>query len=650
MEYRNPALLRVLLYSTDEHQQLALSEFLGQDYALLMANSRKEATSLFAHHKTNISGFITDLKTLKKQGLDLLTKAKQQYPGLPAIITKHVGSLPLSENVLNRRVIQYLREPFEYPYLQTLLAPPVPGVSEIQTLELIDLVQLYCLSEATVALTVMHGSNADEEHGHLYFEQGTLTHAVHGTRQGETAFYELMRQGRGRFFARYEITAKVKDITVPWEHLYLEYLHILTEKPNILNNAGSSSDSTHSGPMEDKQHDSEHIMATQAIQSQRTILIIDDDKNIRNLLRKSFEKSGFVVLSAENGRVGLEQAVASLPDVILSDVMMPEMTGYELCRKVKAHPKTRDIPIILLTARGDTDSTLEGFQAGADEYIAKPFEIQEVLARVQRVCRWVNKKQDSDTRLSGNLNKTPMFELLRFCEEHRISGTIQLTRSDDAGATLAGVIHLQLGEITSIELGDHTDMTEALDELLEWTDGTFVVKQEELQLPGEEAEERAEHESAPGEPEEETTQQEPEPQQSPTAAAVPEELKAPLHRILEELNADSEELEYALITDDSGHVISAVTNADSSKSLEELGLSLANLLQFSGKIDRSLHIGPLQEIVVLSELGIVLVSPVEHLGVLGVATDKENQGMMRWNCKEAIDKITDMLSNMEGVT
>ncbi len=394
--------------------------------------------------------------------------------------------------------------------------------------------------------------------------------------------------------------------------------------------------------MSDDEHlKKEDIMATQSIQVQRTILIIDDDKNTRNLLHKNFEKSGFRVLTAENGREGLEQAIAGLPDIILSDVVMPEMNGYELCLAVKSHPKTRDIPIILLTARGDTDSTLEGFQAGADEYIAKPFQIQEVLARVQRVCRWIDQKHGGTTRLSGSLDKTPIFELLRFCEEHRISGTIQLTRADDAGTMFISTIYLQLGEIGSIELGDHTDMTEALDELLEWTDGTFIVKQEELQLPGDAGDEDMDDDNEP-----KTELHAPAPearQEAPPETRLDAHFAEPLHRILEELQADSDGLEHAVIADESGQVVSAITASASSESSEKLGQLLAKFVQFSEKIDRQLHSGPLQEVVVLSDSGILLVSPVEHLGALGVASDKENQGMMRWNCKEAIEKMTEML-------
>jgi CheY-like chemotaxis protein/predicted regulator of Ras-like GTPase activity (Roadblock/LC7/MglB family) len=387
-------------------------------------------------------------------------------------------------------------------------------------------------------------------------------------------------------------------------------------------------------------------MTTHTLQPQRTLLIVDDDKHTRNLLQKSFESAGFLVVTAVNGRQGLEQALDRMPDLVLSDVVMPEMNGYDLCRELKAHPKTQAIPVILLTARGDTDSTLEGFLAGADEYIAKPFEMQEVLARVQRVCRWVDSKQQSATTLSGNLSHTPMFELLRFCEEHRISGFIQITRAEETDAPVSGRVHLRLGEIAAIELGSHTDMTAALDELLEWTEGSFVVKPQELQLPGV-AEANRDAAPAPVDPPTPASAAEPD----VSAAAEPESrlarLGQPLHRILEELQADSDGLEHVVVADEAGRVISAVTSPPSASS-EHFGPLLAAFLRLSRAVDQELALGPLQEGLILSADGVVLVAPAAELGVLGAASAKENQGMMRWNCKEAIDKIIDLTNRMEG--
>ncbi len=225
--------------------------------------------------------------------------------------------------------------------------------------------------------------------------------------------------------------------------------------------------------------------------TEHTIIVVDDDISTRRLLQLSIERAGYRVILAENGQDALEKALATPPDLILSDVVMPNMTGFELCHALRHDSITRAIPIILLTAQGDTQHVIRGFQAGADEYITKPFDIQEVLVRVERVLRWVTQKKDAFPEITGTLEKTPPFELLRFCEEHRISGIVHLARRVTEGeqqVELTSKIHLTLGEIISIELKDTTEVVEALDQILEWRDGTFRVEQEELHLPADESE------------------------------------------------------------------------------------------------------------------------------------------------------------------
>ncbi|MBD3324958.1 response regulator [candidate division KSB3 bacterium] len=379
--------------------------------------------------------------------------------------------------------------------------------------------------------------------------------------------------------------------------------------------------------------------------SQRTILVIEDDLSTRNLLQKSFEKAGYQVLIAKNGREGLATALKTPPDLVLSDVMMPEMNGYELCQKLKTHPTTKALPVILLTARGDTESTVEGFEAGADEYIAKPFEMQEVLARVGRILRWMDQKQDRAVQLTGSFDKTPMFDLLRFCEEHRITGIVHVTQpAADGSQPTEGKIHLQLGEIQAIELRDITDMTEALDELLEWTEGTFTVEQQALHLPEEahaedtgEAEIVSETAQETEEPEPEASAPEASPQQLPPAT------QQALQDILEELRGQSDDLESAVITDAAGTPIRAV-HAASSGSPSLLSTLLTKMLHFGQQASQRLELGQVKEAIITSDDTLILVYPIEQVGALGVQAPKESQGMLRWNCQEALEKISALFS------
>jgi DNA-binding response OmpR family regulator len=115
------------------------------------------------------------------------------------------------------------------------------------------------------------------------------------------------------------------------------------------------------------------------------ILAIDDEETIRDLIRRGL--AGHEVITAPDGLTGLEEAHRSTPDLILLDVTMPKMNGFEVCRQMRATPKLMAIPVIFLTARGTLDDKLEGFDAGADDYVPKPFDMRELEKRVQAVLR-----------------------------------------------------------------------------------------------------------------------------------------------------------------------------------------------------------------------------------------------------------------------
>ena len=113
------------------------------------------------------------------------------------------------------------------------------------------------------------------------------------------------------------------------------------------------------------------------------ILIIDDDPQSLRLLNHALSEAGFRVAVANGGDVAFKVLAKRLPDLILCDVIMPEIDGYEVCRRLKAEPDHRDIPLIFLTSRTDPDDLLAGFEAGAVDYVTKPFSSGELLARVR---------------------------------------------------------------------------------------------------------------------------------------------------------------------------------------------------------------------------------------------------------------------------
>ena len=118
-----------------------------------------------------------------------------------------------------------------------------------------------------------------------------------------------------------------------------------------------------------------------------TVLVVEDEADVRELLRYHLDRAGFRVLLARDGRAGLDEARAARPDVIVLDLMLPEMRGEEVCRKLKSSGATAAIPVIMLTAKAQVGERVAGLELGADDYMAKPFSPRELVLRVQAVLR-----------------------------------------------------------------------------------------------------------------------------------------------------------------------------------------------------------------------------------------------------------------------
>ena len=115
-----------------------------------------------------------------------------------------------------------------------------------------------------------------------------------------------------------------------------------------------------------------------------SVLIVEDDKNIQELLQLYLEKEGYAVTLAGDGGQGLAKFRAIKPDLVILDVMMPVMDGWEVCKAIRSESRT---PVIMLTAKGELDDKITGLKAGADDYITKPFEMRELIARIEAVLR-----------------------------------------------------------------------------------------------------------------------------------------------------------------------------------------------------------------------------------------------------------------------
>ena len=117
------------------------------------------------------------------------------------------------------------------------------------------------------------------------------------------------------------------------------------------------------------------------------MLIVEDEEALLDLLKFNFNKEGYKIDIATDGETALEKILYKPPDIIILDWMLPELSGIELCRRIRKHKEHKNIPIIMLTAKGEEEDKLRGLETGADDYITKPFSVNELVARVKAVLR-----------------------------------------------------------------------------------------------------------------------------------------------------------------------------------------------------------------------------------------------------------------------
>ncbi len=162
---------------------------------------------------------------------------------------------------------------------------------------------------------------------------------------------------------------------------------------------------------------------------QKRLLVVDDDDEIRELLEFDLQHSGYSVDTACDGMEALNKAVSNHYDLVLLDVMMPKMNGFDVCKNLrKAKP---DIPVLLLTAKGTINDKTQGFDCGADDYLVKPFDIQEVLLRVKALLRRNTDNSSSEQNFKQEILKMGDIELFPESLETSILGKkIKLTPTE----------------------------------------------------------------------------------------------------------------------------------------------------------------------------------------------------------------------------
>jgi two-component system phosphate regulon response regulator PhoB len=135
-----------------------------------------------------------------------------------------------------------------------------------------------------------------------------------------------------------------------------------------------------------------------------TVLIVEDEEPIQELLAYNFKADGFNVRTLDGTEDVVREISNDTPDLILLDWMLPSMSGIEICRSLRARPDTRDVPIIMLTARGEETERVRGLATGADDYVVKPFSVPELIARVKSLLRRSSPEAVSDVLKAGELS------------------------------------------------------------------------------------------------------------------------------------------------------------------------------------------------------------------------------------------------------
>ena len=233
--------------------------------------------------------------------------------------------------------------------------------------------------------------------------------------------------------------------------------------------------------------------------SKLRILVADDDTWILRMVTTVLEKRGYEVDTATDGEEAYEKALESVPDLLITDVMMPNMDGWSLVKALRGRPEFAFVPVIFLTALGSDDDRIRGFRLGADDYLPKPFRFEELDLRVAKTMQHKEllesaarsqleevqtpapddspaAKGAKKADLSGNLTEVGVSSLMVLLDMERKTGVLTLTKEDEGEGEIVARVHLRKGAPVYAEI---ESMPEPKNELaiyfmLEWTKGTFL--------------------------------------------------------------------------------------------------------------------------------------------------------------------------------
>ncbi len=201
----------------------------------------------------------------------------------------------------------------------------------------------------------------------------------------------------------------------------------------------------------------------------KKILVADDEMHIVHVVAIKFRNNDYEVVTAENGEEAFATANKELPDLIISDIMMPQMDGLELCWMIRENSKVPVVPFIFLTSFDDPETEVKGFRAGADKYLNKPIERKDLLKSVEELLSRKTKLNDMGSEnkgFAGDLKDLSIVELVQMLNLNKKSGALNIT----AGET--GKVYLKDGQLHAAECGDLVG-EDAIYKLVEQVEGKF---------------------------------------------------------------------------------------------------------------------------------------------------------------------------------
>jgi DNA-binding response OmpR family regulator len=202
-----------------------------------------------------------------------------------------------------------------------------------------------------------------------------------------------------------------------------------------------------------------------------SVLIVEDEAKLARAIALYLSPRGYEVRTAAHGAEALEQVSAARPDVIVADIMMPVMDGYTLCRRLRSDPRSCTIPFLFLTAKDEDIDRIRGLKIGADDYLAKPCDLEEINARIQALLARVEAARRlpiDGVRMTGQLADTELMDLIQAVEMYQQTGALLLKHESESG-----VLYLKDGRIVGAELGTDEGQ-EPLVSLLTWKIGTYL--------------------------------------------------------------------------------------------------------------------------------------------------------------------------------